>query len=183
MRLGLEQNEVRIVNYTSEWKAEFERVKVGLINSTNLEAVHIEHIGSTAIKEMPAKPIIDILVGIDDLNQIDKDLMRSFGKEGFLRLKVERPGEIVLAKFKDDSYKVKTHFIHLVEYRKQLWNDLIFFRDYLNKNEDARRQYLSIKEEFLNNQSEGIVEYTDFKEAFVKRIISENICVINFKKE
>lgn len=181
MRLGLEHNEVRIVDYTSEWKTEFERVKVVLINSTNLEAVRIEHIGSTAIKEMPAKPIIDILVGIDDLNQVDKELMRSFGKEGFLRLKVERPGEIVLAKFKDDSYKVKTHFIHLVEYRKQLWNELIFFRDYLNKNEDARRQYLSIKEEFLNNQSGGIVEYTDFKASFVNEVIKEDMRDENLK--
>lgn len=171
MRLGLEHNEVKIVDYTIEWNVEFERVKVGLINSINLEAERIEHIGSTAIKDMMAKPIVDILVGIDDLDQADKDLIDSFGKEGFLRLKVNRPGEIVLAKFKDDSYQVKTHFIHLVEYRERLWKNLIFFRDYLNENEKARNQYLSIKEEFLSNQSEGIVEYTDFKEVFVNRII------------
>lgn len=175
MELGLDPNEVRIVDYTIEWADEFEKVKQGLIDSTGLADERIEHIGSTAIQGMPAKPVIDILIGIDDLNQTDKDLMKSFGKEGFLRLKVERPGEIVLAKFKDDSFQVKTHFIHLVEYRKELWNNLIFFRHYLNENEEARRQYLNIKEEFLNNKSEGIIEYTDFKEAFVKKIISENI--------
>ena len=175
MELGLELNELRIVDYTIEWADEFEKVKQGLIDSTGLAEERIEHIGSTAIQGMPAKPVIDILIGIDDLNQTDKDLMKSFGKEGFLRLKVERPGEIVLAKFKDDSFQVKTHFIHLVEYRKQLWNNLMFFRDYLNENEEARRQYLNIKEEFLNNKSEGILEYTDFKEAFVKKIISENM--------
>ena len=175
MELGLEHNEVRIVDYTIEWADEFEKVKQGLIDSTGLADERIEHIGSTAIQGMPAKPVIDILIGIDDLNQTDKDLMKSFGKEGFLRLKVERPGEIVLAKFKDDSFQVKTHFIHLVEYQEQLWKNLIFFRDYLNENEEARRQYLNIKEEFLNNKSEGILEYTDFKEAFVKKIISENI--------
>ncbi|CDZ98997.1 dephospho-CoA kinase/protein folding accessory domain-containing protein [Jeotgalicoccus saudimassiliensis] len=175
MELGLEHSEVRIVDYTDKWADEFEKVKQGLIDSTGLEDERIEHIGSTAIKGMPAKPIIDILVGVNDLNSVDKSLFQCFGKEGFLRLKVERSGEIVLAKFKDDSYQVKTHFIHLVEYRKQLWDDLIFFRDYLNENEEARRQYLNIKEEFLNNKSEGILEYTDFKEAFVKRIISENV--------
>lgn len=175
MELGLEPNEVRIVDYTIEWADEFEKVKQGLIDSTGLAEERIEHIGSTAIQGMPAKPVIDILIGIDDLNQADKDLMKSFGKKGFLRLKVERSGEIVLAKFKDDSFQVKTHFIHLVEYQEQLWKNLIFFRDYLNENEDARRQYLNIKEEFLNNKSEGILEYTDFKEAFVKKIISENM--------
>ena len=175
MELGLEHNEVRIVDYTIEWADEFEKVKQVLIDSTGLADERIEHIGSTAIQGMPAKPVIDILVGIDDLDSVEQSLFQCFGKKGFLRLKVERSGEIVLAKFKDDSYQVKTHFIHLVEYRKQLWNNLIFFRDYLNENEEARRQYLNIKEEFLNNKSEGILEYTDFKETFVKRIISENM--------
>lgn len=175
MELGLNHDEVRIVNYTDEWSAEFEKVRKGLIDNVGLAEEQVEHIGSTAIKDMPAKPIIDILVGIEDLNQADKELMKSFGKEGFLRLKVKRPGEIVLAKFKDDSYQVKTHFIHLVEYQKQLWNDLIFFRDYLKRNEEARKQYLNLKEEFLKNNSEGILAYTDFKETFIKRIIDKNI--------
>lgn len=173
MKLGLEHNEVRIVDYDSGWKAEFERVKKDLMESTGLEEKRIEHIGSTAIKDLPAKPIIDLLVGVDDLESVDKPLLQSFSKEGFLKLKVERPGEIVLAKFKDDSYQIKTHFIHLVEYQKLLWNDLIFFRDYLNKNENARKRYLNIKEEFLRSNSEGIKEYTDYKEAFVKEIIDK----------
>ena len=86
---------------------------------------------------------------------------------------MELPGEIVLAKFKDNSYQVKTHYIHLVEYQKPLWKNLIFFRDYLNNNEHARHRYLDIKEEFLRNNSEGIREYTDYKEAFVKETIDK----------
>lgn len=162
---------MRIVNFTDEWRTEFEKIKTGLIDNTELDDKRIEHIGSTAIRGMSAKPIIDILVGIDDLNAVDKTLLKSFAEEGFLRLKVERPGEIVLAKFKDDTYQVKTHFIHLVEYQKQLWNNLIFFRDYLNTNEDARQRYLSIKQEYLKNSSTGISEYTDFKENFVQEVI------------
>lgn len=173
MELGLKKDEVRIVDYTIEWADEFEKVRQELIDSTGLARERIEHIGSTSIRGMKAKPVIDILVGIDDLSQADKVLMKSFGKEGFLRLKVERPGEVVLAKFKDDSYQVKTHYIHLVEYRKKLWNNLMFFRDYLNENEEARNEYLRIKEVFLSNQSEGIIEYTDFKETFVYKIIEK----------
>lgn len=156
MKLGLGLNEVRIIDYNSGWKAEFERVKKNFMESTGLEGKRIEHIGSTAIKDMQAKPIIDLLVGVDNLASVDKPLLYSFKKSGFLRLKVERPGEIVLAKFEDDSYQVKTHFIHLVEYQKPLWKNLIFFRDYLNNNEYARNQYLNIKEEFLKSHSEGI---------------------------
>lgn len=173
MKLGLGRNEVRIVDYNSDWKAEFERIKKDLMESTGLEGKRIEHIGSTAIKDMRAKPIIDLLVGVDNLDAVDKPLLQSFRKAGFLSLKVERPGEIVLAKFKDNSYQIKTHYIHLVEYQKPLWKNLIFFRDYLNNNEHARNQYLNIKEKFLRSNSEGIREYTDYKEAFVKEIIDK----------
>lgn len=142
---------------------------------TNLEDYRIEHIGSTAIKGMSAKPLIDIVVGVDDLQKVDKPLLKSFSKAGFLRLKVERPGEIVLAKFADDTYKVKTHFIHLVEYGEEIWNNLIFFRDHLNSNEDAKKQYLEIKLEYLKTSSTGVNEYTDFKEKFVKEIFEKRI--------
>src|SRR5690606_14406299 len=142
MKLGLKQDEVKIVGYTPEWHEEFIRVKEELVEYTGLDGKRIEHIGSTAIEGMSAKPILDLMVGVDDLRQVDKDLLQAFQKAGFLRLKVERPGEIVLAKFTDDTYQEKTHFIHLVEYRKELWDKLVFFRNYLNADEAARTEYL-----------------------------------------
>lgn len=75
MKLGLGRNEVRIVDYNSSWKAEFEKVKKDLLESTGLEGKRIEHIGSTAIKDMQAKPMIDLLVGVDNLEAVDKPLL------------------------------------------------------------------------------------------------------------
>ena len=174
MQLGLSKDEVRLENYTPEWKDEFLKVKKELMKCTNLEDDRIEHIGSTAIVDMPAKPIIDILVGVDDLQEVEKPLLKGFSAAGFLRLKVERPGEIVLAKFADETYSIKTHFIHIAEFQSELWKNLIFFRDHLNSNEDARKQYLEVKREYLKASSTGIKEYTNFKEDFVKQIIQKN---------
>lgn len=171
MKLGLKQGEVRVVDYTSEWHEEFIRVQAELIENTGLDEKRIEHIGSTSIKGMAAKPILDLVVGVNNFNQVDQELLQAFQKAGFLRLKVERPGEIVLAKFTDDTYQEKTHFIHLVEYRGELWDNLIYFRDYLNSNVEARLQYQEVKLAYLNNSSTDIKEYTDFKESFVKGII------------
>ncbi|MFD1031602.1 GrpB family protein [Metaplanococcus flavidus] len=173
MNLGLKKDEVKIVEYTREWKEEFIRVQKELVEYAKLDENRIEHIGSTAIEGMSAKPILDLAVGVDDLSQVDKDLLQALQKAGFLRLKVERPGEVVLAKFRDDSYQEKTHFIHLIEYQQELWNDLVFFRDYLNGNEAARMQYLGIKLTYLKTSSTGIKEYTDFKEAFVKETLQK----------
>ncbi|MCM3758364.1 GrpB family protein [Sporosarcina aquimarina] len=173
MQLGLKNDEVRLESYTPEWKDEFIKVKKELMKYTKLEDYRIEHIGSTAITGMSAKPLIDIVVGVDDLQEVDRPLLNSFSEAGFLRLKVERPEEIVLAKFADDTYKEKTHFIHLVVYQKELWNNLLFFRDHLNSNEDARKQYLEIKLNYLKSSSTGVNEYTDFKEVFVKEIFAK----------
>ncbi|MDA2514068.1 GrpB family protein [Bacillus cereus] len=104
------------------------------------------------------------------MENVEKTIFQGLKKAGFLKLQVQRPNEIVLAKFTDESYEEKTHFIHLVEYNKDLWKNLIFFRDYLNANQTAREQYKRIKIEFVKEKDGGIDEYTDYKEQFVSEI-------------
>ena len=170
MNLGLKNNEVRLVEYSPKWRDEFERSKNLILDHTHIPENRIEHIGSTSIIGMSAKPIIDIVIGVDDLKKVDKTLFKELEKAGFFRLKVNRPNEIVLAKFLDESYKVKTHFIHLVEYKKDLWHNLVFFRDYLNNNKEDREKYLDIKKKYVSKSSTGIIDYTNYKENFVKEI-------------
>lgn len=172
MKLGLLRDEVKIVSYTEEWEKEFLQIKEKLIKNTGLGNERIEHIGSTSIKNMPAKPIIDILIGIDDLALVNKRFIDALDTVGFKRLKVKRPSEIVFAKFEDDTFQIKTHYIHLVNFDGELWNNLIFFRDYLNTHEIARAEYLRVKKEYLNKKDTGIKEYTDYKESFVKEILT-----------
>ena len=175
MKLGLKRDEVRLVDYTAEWNDEFIRVKSELMQNLNIEENRIEHIGSTAIKGMSAKPILDIIVGVDDIQNVEESIFNGLKNVGFLRLRVERPKEIILAKFTDKTYEEKTHYIHLVEFQKERWNNLIFFRDYLNSNVQARKKYLEIKLEYLKKSSIGINEYTDYKEEFVKNIFKKRI--------
>lgn len=172
MPLGLKRNEVRITPHDNKWVNEFQKVKKTLLTHTTLKDLQIEHIGSTAIKEIHAKPVIDILVGIqsidEDVTQLEKELRSC----GFYRLRVERPNEIVFARFKGKLFEIKTHYIHLTTYQEDLWNDLIYFRNYLNENVSARREYEQIKLDFVAENSEGIEEYTDMKEAFVIQVLS-----------
>jgi GrpB-like predicted nucleotidyltransferase (UPF0157 family) len=171
MELGLNPDEVRLVEYTPVWSAEFQRVRRNLLENTSIPDSRIEHIGSTAITGIQAKPIIDIMAAVDDLGAIDKELISGLKKAGFLQLKVKRPGEVVFARFSDDTFKIKTHFLHLVEYEGELWKNLLFFRDYLNANEDKREEYLQLKLDYTRRISKGIKEYTDHKGSFVNRII------------
>lgn len=170
LKLGLKKDEIILAPHSNEWDTEFLKTKHEIQNHTKLESSRIEHIGSTSIKGLMAKPIVDIVVGLDEIKQIDKSFSEGLKKAGFLRLGVERPSEVVFAKFTDDTYDMKTHFIHLVEYKKELWNNLIFFRDYLNSHEATRKEYEQLKLEYVKESNSGILEYTNHKEEFVKRI-------------
>ncbi|MFF2752889.1 GrpB family protein [Psychrobacillus sp. NPDC058041] len=173
MKLGLNKDEVKLMPYTSEWNSEFIKVKDELLKLIEIKANCIEHVGSTAITDMVAKPIIDILVGVNDIEKVDKSLVNVLQKVGFLRLRVERPGEIVFAKFTDDTYEVKTHYIHLVDYDKDIWRNLVFFRDYLNANEKVREEYKRLKISYSVRENMKITEYTNLKEPFVKSIFAK----------
>lgn len=175
MELGLKNDEVIIVPYNPAWKSEFQRIKEVIIHVTNIHANQIEHIGSTAIVDMKAKPILDILIGIDNILSIDRAFEQALRTIGFYRLRVERPNEVVFAKFKDETFDIKTHFIHVVNYQDTLWENLIFFRNYLNDNEEEKLEYVQIKERFLASDSTGINNYTNFKEEFVRHIFSKRI--------
>ena len=173
VELGLGKNEVKLYPYTTDWQIEFNRVKEQIVGVTGLQSEQIQHIGSTAINDMPAKPIIDILVGVEDIAKIDKVLFKELASIGFLRLRVHRPGEIVLAMFKDDTFEVKTHFIHMVDFDKELWRNLLFFRDYLNANKEAKEEYQNLKIISAKQEDINIDTYTDLKEPFVKRIFTK----------
>ncbi|WP_010289265.1 GrpB family protein [Kurthia massiliensis] len=173
MKLGLKNNEVIIVPYDKAWKEEFNKTKSEIIQHTNLKPNQIEHIGSTSIDGIRAKPIIDILIGVDSLTALDKTFFKALQNAGFYRLKVERPNEIVCAKFTDETFETKTHFIHLVELEKEKWNQMLFFRNYLNTNQDVKEQYENLKESFFNTDLEGINSYTDYKEQFVQSIFEQ----------
>jgi GrpB-like predicted nucleotidyltransferase (UPF0157 family) len=180
LKLGLKRNEIKLVPYSNDWPIEFIRVKMEIQKYTNLEGKRIEHVGSTSIKKMDAKPILDIIVGVDDIDKIDNAMLNSLKKIGFLRLRVERPNEVVFAKFTDDTYEEKTHYIHLVNYESELWHNLIFFRYYLNSDKNARETYKKLKMDYIQNYSNDIKGYTDYKEKFVKEIYSKRNANLNF---
>ena len=173
MELGLFKDEVKIVPYEEGWKSEFLKVKKDLMEHVNLKAKQIEHIGSTSIKGILAKPVIDIMVGVNRLNTLDKNFFKNLQRIGFYRLQIERPHEIVCAKFTEHSFEMKTHFIHIVEYGNEKWQQMLFFRDYLNAHEDAKQQYQALKSNFFSTDLAGINAYTKYKEQFIQSIFEK----------
>ena len=62
----------RIVEYSDEWPGLFEEERVRIIDALGIEARFVEHIGSTSVPGLGAKPIVDMMVGIPSMNQADE---------------------------------------------------------------------------------------------------------------
>ncbi len=166
--IGLKRNTVNLVKFNPEWIDLFNKEKSILEELLGKLALGIEHIGSTAIVGIIAKPVIDIALGIDfsNLNKIKTILENNNW--------VFRPkfGDInkhlVFAKGNDIE---RTHYLHLMQYESKGWNEKIIFRDYLNNHEKERYEYEKIKIDAMNKFSNDRKNYTKEKDEFVQRII------------
>lgn len=135
--------------------------------------VQVEHVGSTAVKGLGGKGIIDILIGTKR-----KDIYKA-------KLKLERagyeyravasvPGRIF---FKKDYYRKgvqrRVH-LHLVEYNSKQWTQVINFRDYLKNNPSAVSEYIKIKKQAVKTAKGDGKIYREMKEGFIKAIIKKS---------
>lgn len=171
MKLGLKRNEVKLIPHDEEWAVEFLRIQKQIKKALNMDEAAIQHIGSAAIKEINAKPVIDILLGVENINQVEAETFKALQKIGFYRLKVERENEVVLAKFTDNTFLEKTHYIHMTDINEEKWRNLLYFRDALNRNVQLRQEYERLKLALMEKKGMEIIKYTDEKESFVNKVL------------
>lgn len=119
----------------------FEGIQLAILGE---DAIDIQHIGSTAIPAIKAKPIIDIVVGVTDFDRI-KSYKEQLQKEGiFYRgSDVEYQLLYVMGDMEND---MRTHHIHVVKWNGIAWRNYLYFRDYLNSNENIALRYQKLKE-------------------------------------
>lgn len=75
--------------------------------------------------------------------------------------------------FAKGSEENRTHYVHVEEFRKDLWNNHIIFRDYLREHKEAVREYNKIKEELAEKYSDDRDTYVENKSSFIKKIIKK----------
>lgn len=169
--LNLKHKPAEFLRHNYLWEKDAEKTADILKNIFEDYAVDIQHIGSTAIKKIKAKPIIDIAVGLTDLKNIYlfKDKLKS---NGFIYdVKSDDSRQLF---FKVNNEKSKTHNIHIVNYNSRLWYEYIIFRDYMNISEQKAREYESLKLTVNGKYKYALPTYVKIKSDFIKKIISDN---------
>lgn len=163
---GLEKGAVRLVAYDPEWKRLFEAEKASLIEVLGTKTLDIQHIGSTSIPGMPAKPIIDIAIAVTDFEEA-MGCIRLIEELGY-----EYKGEFGMPR---RHYFVKGEprlfHVHMSEIDSLEWQNTILFRDYLCTHEEAAKEYAELKAALASKYPRDREAYLEGKTAFVEGVI------------
>jgi GrpB-like predicted nucleotidyltransferase (UPF0157 family) len=168
------QDRVEIVPYDPLWPRLFEAERDHLLACIPRGLVRrIEHYGSTAVPGLAAKPIVDLLVEVADLEQTRArvaPLLEAQGYDYFWRPTSGDDTPPFYAWFiKRDARGARTHHVHMVEAHFPHWDGLLF-RDYLIAHPDAAREYAELKARLSRLHGGDRVAYTEAKSAFVAAV-------------
>jgi GrpB-like predicted nucleotidyltransferase (UPF0157 family) len=158
---------VIIVEYSPHWPAMFESEQQRLRTALAAAAPVIEHVGSTSVVGLAAKPIIDIMIGLPDFAVAD-DLVAAvtaLGYEYIARYEDVMPYRRF---FKKHAGEVATHHIHMVGIGGEFWERHLLFRDYLRATPAAAGEYAALKRELATREWADGNEYAAAKTDFIR---------------
>ena len=170
--IGLKRGErLELLDYREDYAIIYEKEKQELLEIYKDRIYQIDHVGSTSIKGIKSKPIIDILIQTNDL----KDFIEYTEKEveGNIYTVKKEPtlGKDYLIR-KEENEKVKA-LIHVYKTGDMNGITSIMFRDYLNKHEDEKKNYEKLKIELFNKYKCDRKKYTSGKDSYIKEVIEK----------
>src|SRR4051812_48347910 len=158
---------IELASYDPAWPSRFR------IESDELQRVlapwlagSVEHIGSTAVPGLAAKPVIDIMAGVSDLN-VSRPAIEALAVLGYCYFPYRPDLEHWFCK---PSPAFRTHHLHLVPVGAAQWIRPIAFRDYLKAHPDVAREYDGLKRELAARFRFDREAYTDAKGPFIDAV-------------
>ncbi|HLM59297.1 MAG TPA: GrpB family protein [Pyrinomonadaceae bacterium] len=166
--LGLKNGAVKLFPHQEQWHELFAEEKIRLQNSIGANILAVEHIGSTAICGISAKPVLDIAVAVEQYSDGEK-CIKTLENSGY-----EYRGEYGIA---GRHYFVKgeprTHHLHMVELKSDFWRSHLLFRDYLRQNPAVAGEYDNLKRNLAEKLAENRNAYLEGKAEFIENVLKE----------
>lgn len=170
---------ISIVDYDEEWPLRYENLAAKLRAVLGNIVLRIEHVGSTAVRGLAAKPVVDLDVVVGSPNDLETAILKlaQFGyvHEGDLGVQGREA-------FRAPTGETPHHLYVLVEGSAELERHLTF-RDALRADPVLRDQYSSLKRSLAAEHAEDRAAYTDAKTAFVRAVLKRGIAVCLDPKE
>ncbi len=166
--IGLARGTVRLEPYDPAWYTMYASEAQLLRNTLDIPPEHIQHVGSTSIPGMVAKPIIDIAIRVDTLERAEQweDTLASLGY-WYKGLETHMPHRRFFAKGPESK---RTVYLHIVD-RKE-FERLIKFRDFLRANPEAAAEYAELKQRLASDNANNRARYSQLKNDFIQSILN-----------
>jgi GrpB-like predicted nucleotidyltransferase (UPF0157 family) len=162
---------IQVRRYDSRWPAMFETERGRLAAVLGSVATTIEHVGSTAVPGMAAKPIIDILVTVDSLAGSRAACITALDAIGYTHLAAYEswlPEEMLFRQIQGGRW---THHVHVTEMGSARWQEFVLVRDYLRRDMGARRAYARLKRRLAEQFGDDIEGYRAAKRPFLRDLL------------
>jgi GrpB-like predicted nucleotidyltransferase (UPF0157 family) len=167
--IGLELGVVRLVPHQLNWADLYEAEKKRILTAVNPYILDIQHVGSTAIPGIPAKPIIDIGVAVRNFEEayvcVEPIVELGYvyrGENGIPRRHYFR---------RADENGRRTHHLHLNEIDGLDWKNQIDFRDYLRQHPETAEEYGRLKMALVQRFAGDRLAYLDEKAPFIENVL------------
>jgi GrpB-like predicted nucleotidyltransferase (UPF0157 family) len=168
--IGLRRHTVRVVEHDPEWASRFEEEAATIRRVGGPLVLDVQHVGSTAVPGLPAKPILDIAVAVGSSGDIP-ELVRRLTAVGYIdRGDGGRDGGYLLVR--DSEPEVRTAHVHIVERADPQWHRYVVFRDILRRDDAIRQQYGDMKKQLAAAYPTDRERYTTSKSEFIQRVRS-----------
>ena len=159
---------VIVLPYDRTWKAAFEEIKKEIEGTVGDLIIGIEHVGSTSVEGMSAKPCIDIDVVIEDYSVFDAVVNRlkmiGYIHEGDLGIKDREAFRY------SDKPHLQTHHLYVCPQSSEELHRHITFRDFLRNHPEAVRKYSTVKETAAKLFSDDIDQYIEYKSPCIEEL-------------
>ncbi|WP_457335641.1 GrpB family protein [Rhizobacter sp. P5_C2] len=162
---------VVLVPYSEEWPSGFAAVRAQLLQAFEPQRVVVEHIGSTAVPGLSAKPIVDVLLGAISLRGIEEriEVLTELGLEYVPKYEQELPMRRYFVRRAGDAPRVNLHAVVL---GSTFWIEHLAFRDALRQDPSLVARYQQLKADLAGEFSHDRLSYTQAKAPFIRAVIA-----------
>jgi GrpB-like predicted nucleotidyltransferase (UPF0157 family) len=168
--IGLKRGTVALKKHRAEWAAAFEEEKANLEKLSSDVALDIQHVGSTSIAGLSAKPIIDIAMAVSSLSDISK-IRTTLERAGY-EYRENGSDEIRVLFAKGPEVK-RTHYLHITALGSSEWQSFLAFRDYLRTHPDETERYEQLKQKLAAQHPDNRAMYTAGKRNYIEGVVGK----------
>ncbi len=167
------EDEIALETYDPNWPKLAEQEIQNLTNALSMHQVcDIQHMGSTSIPGLEAKPIIDLMIAVRTMDEA-QPLISPIEELGYSFWTQSPKDKLFFVKGMPPYGKKRTHHIHIVTIDGEHWQNRLLFREFMREHPQECKKYLRLKRKLAQDHRYDREAYTDAKTEFVKQVLKK----------